>query len=185
MSRRPTVPTPEQVTDALDALGDVVVRLTRRGPDLARRATYELVDGYSSASGAIAPTGGIGDPVAAAVVAREGRLSDPVRAICADLWSYLYDAQRALDAAWSAVQRAEAIQLEEERQRRASSLQPCANPRCDDGGGRPVAVTGIGDDRLKEGRCPRCYKHRYRMRTRGHDLDWPARPGGEHLSEAA
>jgi hypothetical protein len=44
---------------------------------------------------------------------------------------------------------------------RRSTLIDCANPHCQ------TVMTGLRDDRPKEGRCPRCYLFRYRNRR-----DW-------------
>jgi hypothetical protein len=44
---------------------------------------------------------------------------------------------------------------------RRSTLVDCANPHC------PTVMTGLGEDRPKEGRCPRCYQFRHRNRR-----DW-------------
>ena len=43
-------------------------------------------------------------------------------------------------------------------------LIDCANPHCD------RYMTGLGNDRPRDGRCPRCYMHRRR-----YGLDWPGR----------
>jgi hypothetical protein len=44
---------------------------------------------------------------------------------------------------------------------RRSTLIECANPHCQ------TVMTGLGEDRPKDGRCPRCYQFRYRNRR-----DW-------------
>lgn len=49
---------------------------------------------------------------------------------------------------------------------RRSSLLECANPKCDH------TITGIGSDKPREGRCPRCSTHRYRFPG----FEWPHKP---------
>jgi hypothetical protein len=51
-----------------------------------------------------------------------------------------------------------------ENEGRRDSLIACGNPSCDN------KVTGLGDDRLRRGRCPRCYQ--FRNRT---DREWNSR----------
>lgn len=55
---------------------------------------------------------------------------------------------------------------------RRDSLIPCGNPRTDAAGELVCTnrVTGFGEDRLKDGRCPRCYMFRWRT-----GLEWNPR----------
>lgn len=53
---------------------------------------------------------------------------------------------------------------------RRSTLIDCANPHC------PNVMTGLGEDRPKDGRCPRCYQFRYRNRR-----DWTEH-GVDHVT---
>ena len=47
---------------------------------------------------------------------------------------------------------------------KGGGLIDCGNAHCD------RYVTGLGNDRLRDGRCPRCYMHRRR-----YGLDWPGK----------
>lgn len=47
---------------------------------------------------------------------------------------------------------------------KGGGLIDCGNSHCD------RYVTGLGSDRLRDGRCPRCYMHRRR-----YGLDWPGK----------
>lgn len=77
---------------------------------------------------------------------------DPVHVNAVKLCEHMIEADNHLRAAHAA-----AVRLGVYGQReRESSLIECANPKCE------KTMTGIGEDRAKDGRCPRCYKFRRR-----------------------
>ena len=134
------------IDDAIEALRSLRNEL----PELIRRGRFSNVaDGYGQ-GGSGGPSSGVSDPTGQAVLARQSRAEvDPVSVAVQAVCVALSEAQGLLRGA---VHHARDIsRIAKEAEGRPNSLQGtcecCAK-----------VVTGVGDDRIRAGYCPACFK---------------------------
>jgi hypothetical protein len=127
---------------------DVAARMARKSGREAIRVAKDHEYPLRSPGAARGAKGDHADPTATAIIAPEEsttwfaeleRLTKAAKTTAGDLAMLLHR-----------------IVTNGEKQPRANTLTPCGNPHCD------REVTQLDEDRLKDGRCPRCYKFRYR-----------------------
>jgi hypothetical protein len=135
-------------------LHSILTELFRRDDQPTGPDGYPTSTGGSAQSTISTHSTGSTTETAALQLAERGRERDVIRHARMETVGGIWEAHGALRQALSTA--LNALELGDSNRGRQSTLSPCGNPHCDQ------TVTGQGEDRMRDGRCPRCYTWRRR-----------------------
>lgn len=153
------LPTPQALATSIDYSQEALARIRLHSADLLRRRQHDAGrDGFPAS--AVGGGGSSGTPSSSTeTAALAAPMADPVARYIDDLLSDVSQVDKLLQHASNCL--ANVRQIDQEQRGRQSTVESCE--ACES------PISGIGDDRRRNGFCPACYKSWLRWRPGAED----------------